>query len=528
MAHLYDTIIIGAGHNGLTAAAYLARAGQSVLVLERREQVGGTLVTEVPWPGFHVDTAVHRGQLAAEVVQELELGRHGLHWLPALAPVFGPTPAGGAVLLSPDTAATREALRRFAPADADRWPEFRARLDRFAGVLRTAYHLTMPRLPEIPAGDLPPLARLLLHWRGLGKQEMMELLRLLPMSAAELLDEWFTGGPLKGVLGALGVHGLTQGPLSAGTAFLLLHHWINHGGPFKATARGGLGQITQALAAAARLHNAEVRLDAEVARILVKDGRATGVALTNGDEVAGRRVVSALDPRRTFLNLVDPLELEPDFVRAVQNIKMRGAWAKVNLALAGLPHFPSAPDPAALQGTLVISPSLAYLERAYDAAKYGGVSEQPYLEAVIPTLADPSLAPAGRHILSIHMQFAPYRLKTGHWDAGQREALGDLVVQTLAGYAPDLPGLILERQVLTPLDLERTFGLTEGNLYHGEMMLDQILFMRPVPGWAQYHTPIAGLYLCGPGAHPGGGVSGLPGRNAARQILRAPSPAHRP
>ncbi|MBL8057560.1 MAG: NAD(P)/FAD-dependent oxidoreductase, partial [Anaerolineales bacterium] len=258
MANLYDVIILGAGHNGLTAAAYLAKAGLSVLVLERRAQVGGTVVTEALWPGFHVDTVVHRGQLAAEVVHELELGRHGLHMLPALAPVYSLLPDGGGLLLSPDAAATREALRRLAPADAERWPQFQARLNRFAGVLRAAYHLTMPRLPEIPAGELPPLARFLLQWRGLGQTEMMELLRVLPMSAAELLDEWFASPALKGALGALGVHGLTQGPFSAGTAFLLLHHWINHGGPFKAAARGGLGQITQALAAAARLHNADV------------------------------------------------------------------------------------------------------------------------------------------------------------------------------------------------------------------------------------------------------------------------------
>ncbi|MBL8058506.1 MAG: NAD(P)/FAD-dependent oxidoreductase, partial [Anaerolineales bacterium] len=258
---------------------------------------------------------------------------------------------------------------------------------------------------------------------------------------------------------------------------------------------------------------------AEAARLLVQDGRAVGVALANGDEIRGRRVISALDPRRTFLGLVDPLELEPDFVRAVQNLKLRGAWAKVNLALAGRPQFRSAPDPAALQGTLVLSPSLPYLERAYDAAKYGQASEQPYLEAVLPTLADPGLAPAGRHILSVHVQFAPYHLKGAGWD-DQRAALGERVVQALAEHAPDLPGLILERQVLTPLDLERTFGLTEGSLYHGEMMLDQILFMRPVPGWAQYRTPITNLYLCGPGTHPGGGVSGLPGRNAAREVLK--------
>ncbi len=522
MATSYDAIVIGAGHNGLTAAAYLARAGQKVLVLERRGLVGGSVVTEELWPGFKVDTAAHRGQLAGEIVRDLALGRHGLVMLPGVASLFSPLPDGESLWLSTDPVATRDSLQRHSPADAARWAAFTARLDQVAGLLREAYALSMPAVPDIPAGDLPALARLAWHWRGLGKADMLEVLRLLPMSARELLDEWFESPALQAALAALGVQGLRQGPLSAGTAFLLAHQWVNHGGPFKATARGGLGQITAALASAARSAGAEIRTGAEVTRLLVEDGRAVGVVLADGAELRAQRLVSALDPRRTFLGLVDPFALDPEFVRAVQNIKLRGAFAKVHLALAGLPQFKAVAGglgPAPLRGVIHIGPSLMDLERAYDDAKYGRPSQRPWLEVTLPSVADPALAPDGQHVMSIWVQYAPYHLQDGDWDT-QREALGDRVVRTLAEYAPGLEGLIVQRQVLTPLDLERTFGLTEGNVYHGEMMLDQILFMRPVPGWAQYRTPLEGLYLCGPGTHPGGGVSGLPGRNAARQLLK--------
>ncbi len=524
MSSHYDAIVIGAGHNGLTAAAYLARAGQTVLVLERRNVLGGSLVTEEIAPGFKVDTCVHRGQLAAEVVRDLALGRHGLEPLPGVASLFSPQPDGRGLWLSADPVATRDSLERFSAADAGRWAAFVTLMKRIAGVLREVDALAMPPLPDIPAAELPALGRLALHWRGLGKADMMEVLRVLPMSAAELLNEWFEADALKGVLGALGVQGLLQGPLSAGTAFLMLHQWVNHDGPFKATARGGVGQITAALASAARAAGAQVRTGAEVAHILVRDGRALGVALTGGEEVRARYVVSAADPKRTLLGLVDPAELDPTFAHAVEHVKMRGAWAKVNLALAGLPTFSAlsadgAAGLAPLRGVISVGPSLSYLERAYDDAKYGRLSEHPHLEVTVPSLADPTLAPAGQHVMSIWAQYAPYHLKEGEWET-KRELLGDRVIETLSEYAPDLKSLILHRQVLTPLDLERTYGLTEGNVYHGEMLLDQILFMRPVPGWAQYRTPIAGLYLCGPGTHPGGGVSGRPGRHAARQVLK--------
>jgi phytoene dehydrogenase-like protein len=514
MTSTFDTIVIGAGHNGLTAAAYLAKAGQRVLVLERRSVVGGSVVTEEVWPGFRVDTVQHRGELRADVMRELNLRQYGLP--PAhVGGLFAPQLDGAALTLSPDLPTTVQSIARLSKADAEKWPRFVRRMNLIAGFLNEVYAHTFPRVPKVDAAEAPLLAQLGLKLRGLGGKEMMEALRLLPMSLTELLDEWFESDALKGAVGARGVHGLSQGSMSAGTAFLLLHHWANSNGLFQSTVPGGVGQITQALARAAQAYGAEIRTGAEVERICVSDGRATGVRLSSGDEIPARRVVSAADPRRTFLDLVGPLELDPEFVWAVQNIKLRGCMAKVNFALDGLPEFRGA-EGRALHGVIVIAPSLVYLERAYDAAKYGGLSEQPYLEVTLPSITDPSLAPPGKHVMSVHVQYAAYRGETDDW----RSAIERRVIETLSLYAPNLQSLISHVHVLTPRDLEREYALSEGNLYHGEMMLDQILFMRPIPGWAQYRTPIEGLWLCGPGTHPGGGVSGASGRNAAKQILK--------
>jgi len=532
MANAYDAILIGAGHNGLTTAAYLAKAGLKVLVLERRPVVGGAVVTEEVFPGFKVDTCAHGGQLRPDIVRDLGLAQHGLEVAATNSSLFAPqpdgrrSPSGGKyLLLSQGMAQTVESIGHFSRADAKQWPAFVALLSKVAALLNEAYALTPPRVPTLTPAEVPALAQLGLKLRGLGKKDMVEAIRILPMSVAELLDEWFESDALKGAVGAFGVHGVMQGPMSGGTAFALLHHWAINGGPFRPTVRGGIGQIANALANAARVWGAEIRTDAEVAQITVRDGKVVGVALANGEEVAAHLVISNADPRRTFVDdhsgspLLDPMELDPSFVRAVQNIRMRGVAAKVNLALNGLPHFAAAPGADAVRGTIVISPSLRYLERAYDAAKYGGISSKPYLEIVIPSVNAPSCAPEGKHVMSIFAQYAPYHLKERTWTEG-REALGDLVIETLSEYAPNLQSLIANYQVLTPLDLEEQYGLTEGNIHHGEMMLDQLLFMRPVPGWAQYRTPIENLYLCGAGTHPGGGVSGAPGRNAARQILK--------
>jgi phytoene dehydrogenase-like protein len=525
----YDAVVIGAGLNGLVAAAYLAKAGQRVLVLERRKIPGGTAVTEEVFPGFRFDTCRHdTGWIPPRIISDLKLKRHGLELVDVDASVFAPHPGGGRndyLLLHHDPQRSAALIRKHSQADAEKWPAFANRIARLAGFLKAAYANPAPAVDSTSFGDLLSLARLGTRLRVLGKTEMVELLRTVPMSVGELLDDWFETDALKGVIGARGVTGILQGPRSGGTAFVLLHQQVGRPtGAFRPpyAIRGGVGSLARALAAAATSFGAEIRTGVDVVRVDTKGGRATGVVLRNGDEIAARRVVSGADPRRTFLDLCDPSRLDPDFVRAVRNVRYNGAWAKVNVALGALPAFSALREggETTLRGTISISPSLNYLERAYDDAKYGRVSERPYLEVRIPSLADASLAAPGRHVMSIEVQYAPYHLRDGEWDDRARDALGDRVIETLAAYAPDLPGAVLHRQVLTPLDLENVFSLTEGHAYQGEMTLDQILFMRPVAGWSRYRTPVRDLYLCGAGTHPGGGIAGASGANAAREILK--------
>lgn len=520
-----DVIIIGSGLDELVAAGLLAKAGRKVLLLESAAVLGGAMVTEELAPGFRVDAAAHdAGWLSPRIVEALELERHGLTLLSSEVTSFTPLAEGAPLVLWRDQARTEEAIRRRSPADAGKWAEFSARMAKLAGFLEQAYASPPPRPVSTRPADLLALLGVGLRLRGLGKTDMVELLRVLPMPVADLLDEWFADSVLKGTLGAGGVTHLFQGPRSAGTAFLMLHHQVGRpAGCFRArtTARGGVGALADALAKAARRFGADLRTGAGVARIVVQGGRATGVVLQSGEEIASRAVLSGADPRRTFLELVDPAESDPEFLRAVGHIRARGIWAKVNLALDGLPDFSALPgDGPHLRGVISISPSLDYLERAYDAAKHGGVSTRPYLEAVIPSLLDPGLAPAGKHVMSVSVQYAPYRLKEGPWTDARRIALGDSVVDLLAESAPNLKGLIRHRQVLTPADLEARYGLREGQLYQGELGLDQALFMRPVPGWAHSATPVDGLFLSGAGCHPGGGVAGGAGALAARAILK--------
>jgi phytoene dehydrogenase-like protein len=499
-------------------------------VLERRGIVGGTAVTEEVFPGFRFDTCRHdTGWLSPRIAKDLKLKRHGLEMLDVDASVFAPHPGGGRndyLQLHRDPQRSAALIRKHSPSDADKWPAFADRIARLSGFLAAAYAAPAPAVDATSFTDLLSLATLGTRLRVLGKTEMVELLRTVPMSVGELLDDWFTTDALKGVVGARGVTAILQGPRSGGTAFVLLHHQVGlPAGAFRApmAVRGGVGNLARALAAAAKSFGVEIRTDVDVVHVGVQGGRATGVVLRAGEEVAAHHVVSGADPRRTFLELCDPSRLEPGFVRAVRNVRYRGAWAKVNLALGALPTFTALRGNGAetpLRGTISISPSLDYLERAYDDAKYGRLSERPHLEVRIPSLADPNLAPPGRHVMSIEVQYAPYHLREGEWNDTARDALGDRVLDTLAAYAPDLPGTVLHRQVLTPRDLEDVFALTEGHAYHGELTLDQILFMRPVPGWSRYRTPIHGLYLCGSGTHPGGGIAGGSGANAARAILK--------
>jgi len=526
----YDAIVIGAGVNSLVAAWRLAAAGLRVLVLERRETEGGSLVTEEIAPGFRVDTARHDiGWIPPVVARALAV--RGVALVRPDPEIVAPLADGGALLLSPDVAQAAAAIQQHSPRDAERWPEFARLTARLAGFLESLYGAPPPRVPGAGFSDLVALGRLALRLRRLGKADMVELLRTVPMPVADLLDDWFETDALKGAVGAAGIKGILQGPRSGGTAFLLLHHLVGGRG---VVVRGGVGALSTALAALAKEAGAELRTGVEVQAITLQGGRATGVATMAGEEIAARVVLSGADPRATLLGLVHPIHLDPEFVRAARHIRCRGAVAKVNLALDRVPVFRGVSDEA-LAGAITIAPTLDYLERAYDHAKHGRVSERPFLEVRIPSVLDASLAPQGKHVASIWVQYVPYQGKgeggRGKGETGEREAgsgkrggsaevdVGEIVMRVLEDYAPGIGRLVLHRQVLTPNDLEARVGLTEGSLYHGELGLDQVLFMRPLGRWARYRTPIAGLYLCGAGSHPGGGTIGASGWLAARVVL---------
>jgi phytoene dehydrogenase-like protein len=506
-------------------AAYLARAGQSVLVVEGRDVVGGAATTEETFPGFRVDVGAHRlGGLSRSVVADLGLVDHGLELRTADPTVFTPAEDGPGLLLWRDAHATAEGLRSISPADAEAWVPFTALVAKAAGLLEAAWYATPPDVTGNDLGDLWSSVKLGARLRSMGRKDMVEVMRILPMSVYELLDEWFESDLVKGTVAASAIGGLCQGPMAGGTVFTMLHHHVGAGrGVMRPTCRvaGGMGKLSEALMAALARHGGAVRTGAPVREILVEDGAVRGVRLADGSEIRCRRVVSSADPRTTFFDLLAPDALSPAFSRKVENIRFRGVSAKVHLALGGLPEFSGRPGEGPhLEGVISIGPSLEYLERAYDDAKYGSISRAPYLEVSIPSVSDPTVAPEGKHLASIVMQYAPYALRDGSWDEGTRAALGELVVRTLARYAPDVESLIEGVHVVTPLDLEERFGLPEGNVYHGEMTLDQVFFMRPAPGAARYRAPVEGLYLCGSGTHPGGGVTGVPGHNAAREILK--------
>ncbi len=522
MTKRYDVIVIGAGHNGLVTAAYLARSGLHVLVLEQRDAIGGAAATEAIHPGFRVDTVAHRlGWNDSIIVRDLNLKRHGLEILRTEPFRLSLLSAGDSLTLWSDRSKTVDSIRALSDQDAESWPAFCEQIRTLTELLRSLYTATPIPVPHVGAGDLGFLLKLGRKLRRLGGQQMSEVLRVPPMSVAEFLDEWFESEALKGIIGSLGISGIFQGPYAAGTTLVLLHQFVTGNRfPSSYTARGGIGAFASSLAAAATSHGATIQTSAPVANITVKDDSTAGVTLQDGTECAATRVVSNADPHRTFLEMLDPTDLDPEFVWHVRNIKFRGARAKMHFALDGVPNFSRNGDRQTLTGVLSISPSLEYLERAYDDAKYGGISAHPYLEVVIPSLVDSSLAPAGKHVMSVAMQYAPYRLATATWNEASKNRLADLIIQTLSQYAPDLSSLVIHHHLLTPVDLERQYGLPEGNGSHGELTLDQLFFMRPVPGWAQYRTPIRNLYLCGAGTHPGGGVTGLPGYNAAREILK--------
>ena len=518
----YDVIVIGAGHNGLTAAAYLARAGRKVLVLERRHVLGGAAVTEEVFKGFKLSVCSYVvSLLRPEIIRELDLPRHGLEILP-LDGTFTPMPDGNYLWRSNDHGRTRREIARHSRVDAEAYEEYSRAMVEMGRFVKPILTMVPPDPTSLNPRGLRTLLQLFQRFRRLARQDQFTLTQLMTMSAVDFLDQWFETDVLKATMSASGVIGTFLGIRSPGTAYVLLHHYMGEiDGALRSWGlpKGGTGAISNAIAEAAREAGAEVRTEAAVARIAVRDNRAQGVVLENGDELQAGAVASSVDPRLTFLRFLDEGLLPDDFLDDIHRYRFRGSSGKVNLALDGLPEFTCLPGAGAhLRGAVSISPSVDYMERAYDAAKYGRFSPEPYIDIVIPSLTDPSVAPPGRHVMSCFVQYAPYHLKEGGWDE-KREEFGDTVVNALTRYAPNIRNLILHRQVVTPLDLEREWGLSEGNIFQGELTLEQLFFHRPAPGWAQYRTPIRNLYMCGSATHPGGGIMGAPGRNAAMRIL---------
>jgi phytoene dehydrogenase-like protein len=519
---IYDAIIIGGGHNGLTTAAYLARAGKKVLVLERRHVLGGAAVTEEIYPGFKFSVCSYVvSLLRPEVIRELELPKYDLEIIP-LDSTFTPLPNGDYLFRCGDHGRTRREIARHSPADAEAYDEYGKLMVQMALAVKPMLGLVPPEPTSWNPRELLELANIGKHFHGLETKLLYDLTKLMTMSSADFLDEWFETEVLKATMSASGIIGTFMGPRSPGTAYVLLHHYMGElDGAFRSWgfARGGMGTISRVIADAARHYGAEIKTDAAVDQVLIKNGRAYGV-VSRGEEYHAKVIVSGVDPKRTFLKIVDPQHLDAEFLRQVNNFKIRGSSAKVNLALDGLPNFVSWPGEGAhLAGAISISPSLDYIERAYDDAKYGDFSRRPYMDIILPSMLDPGMAPPGKHVMSIFVQYAPYHLKQGAWPES-REALGDTVIDTLSEYAPNLKNIILYRQVVTPWDLEQEFGLTEGNIFQGELTLDQLFFLRPFPGWAKYRTPIKNFYMCGSCTHPGGGVMAASGRLAALEILK--------
>ena len=523
MAEKREVVIIGGGHNGLVTAFYFAKAGFKPLVLERRAQTGGAAITEEFHPGFRCSTLAHTaGPIRPDIVRDMQLEQHGLKLIQPEPSLVSLNPDGRAITLYGDRQKSAADIAQFSRKDAAKYPELHESLQKMGAVIADALKMTPPDIDSPSRTDLWGMLQTGRALRKLGKKDLYRLLRWGPMAVADLVAEYFETDLLRGTIAARGIFGTFLGPWSAGSALVLLIRAAgdSHPAGLAQFASGGMGAITQAMTSAARAAGAEIRTDAEAAEIRVKEGAAISVVLKSGEEVPAKIIISNADPKRTLLKLVDPIHLTPGFAEKLQHYRMMGTVAKVNLALEALPEFTALKNgnAAALSGRIQISHGIDYLERAFDDSKYGDFSKQPYLEVTIPSLTDPTLAPKGKHVMSIYMQYAPYKFK-GDWNT-QRSALGDTVVNALAQYAPNLPGLVLDGQIITPKDLEDTYGLTGGHIFHGELALDQFFTMRPLLDWARYRTPIANLYLCGSGTHPGAGLTGGSGANAAREILK--------
>ena len=523
-AKKYDVIVVGGGHNGLVNAAYLAKAGKKVLVLERRYVLGGSACTEEVFPGFRFSVCSYVvSLLRPEIIRDLDLPRHGLEILP-LDGTFTPMPTGDYLWRVNDHGKTRREIARHSRLDAEAYDEFGKAMQAMCRFVKPLLSMVPPDPATLNPRELMKLVFIGRRFQGMSGEDKYNQVQLMTMSAIDFLDQWFETDVLKATMSASGIIGTFLGVRSPGTAYVLLHHYMGEiDGAFRSWgfSRGGTGAISNAIGDAAREAGAEIRTKSGIVKIIVKDGKAKGVVLANGDELCADVVSSSIDPRHTFVEFIDTGHLPSEFLEEVRRYKYRGSSGKVNLALDALPNFKCMPGVGAhLRGAISISPSVEYMERAYDDAKYGNFSRRPYIDMVIPTLTDPSVAPAGKHILSCFVQYAPYKLRPGlNWDE-QREAFGNNVIETISEYAPNIKDIILHKQVLTPLDLEREFGLSEGNIFQGELSLEQLFFLRPVPGWAQYRTPIKNLYMCGSATHPGGGIMGANGRLAALEILK--------
>ncbi|HXE59085.1 MAG TPA: NAD(P)/FAD-dependent oxidoreductase [Gemmatimonadaceae bacterium] len=524
---MYDVIIIGAGHNGLVTAAYLARAGRRVLVLERRDLVGGACVTEEVWPGYKVSTAAYvTSLLRPEIIRDLRLAEYGFEMLPRDPSSFTPFPDGRSLLLGPDRAMTQREIAKFSERDAAAYPAYEAMLERVADLIEPTLMQTPPAPWSNRPRDLFALAKLGLHFRSLGA-DASRAIEILTADARTVLDRWFDSEQLKATLATDAIIGAFASPSMAGTAYVLFHHVMGECNGVRGVwgyVRGGMGGITQALASAARDLGAGIRLESPVSHIMVRDGRARGVVLADGTEFLAHQIASSADPNVTFLTLMDAADLPADFRRAVEQIDYRSASLKINVALSELPNFSALPSSGAAagpqhRGTIHISPTLDYMERAYDDAKYGRPSASPILECTIPSAVDSTVAPPGKHLMTMFIQYAPYALREGSWD-DLKERFADRCFDILTEYAPNFKRSVIDRQVLSPLDLERRFALTGGNIFQGAMTFPQLFFLRPLAGYADYRTPVENLYLCGAATHPGGGVMGACGYNAAREMLR--------
>ncbi len=519
----YDAIVIGGGHNGLVNAAYLARAGKKVLVLERRHVLGGAAVTEEIIPGFKFSVCSYVvSLLRPEIIRDLDLPRHGLEILP-LDGTFTPMLNGDYLWRVNDHGKTMREIRRHSKFDAEAYEEFGKAMLQMCRFVKPILGMVPPDPTTLNPKDLFKLLFLGRRFKDLSGEDKYNQVQLMTMSAIDFLDQWFETDVLKATMSASGIIGTFLGVRSPGTAYVLLHHYMGEiDGAFRAWgfARGGTGAISNAIADAARELGVEIKTQVAIAQILVRDGKAVGVATTAGDEYHAPIISSSVDPNLTFLKMLEPKHLSDEFRDEVKRYKYRGSSGKVNLALDGLPDFTCLPGEGHhLRGAISISPSVDYMERAYDDAKYGNYSRRPYIDMVIPSLTDPSVAPPGKHVMSCFVQYAPYKLKEDTWDE-KREAFADNVIETVSQFAPNLKKIIVGRQVVTPLDLEREFGLTEGNIFQGELSLEQLFFLRPVPGFAQYKSPVKGLWMCGSATHPGGGIMGAPGRLAALEILK--------